>query len=219
MPILSHKENINTSSSPSEIIPASGVDNILSSHLLLPDNFGDIYLGERFSAYISVVNGFPQVPFFNVTMSVKLQETSSVIDLFDVRASNLSTMDTNAALTDQDGSSTNMPSSNYSGSTPGLSPLASRAKLSCGESCEVLVQHTLNTLGNYTLRVTVNYQLQPGGEVKNLRKFYRFQVVVPLTVASTFKEINNIPMVQCLVTNVTKAPIFIDEVSHLFVRF
>lgn len=192
MPIISHKEDVDLfNPSPSIIKVPSGVDNILSSHLLLPDNFGDIYLGEKFSAYISIVNGFPQVPFFNVTLSVKLQTSASVVDLFDVRAANPTSIDGHA----------------------NSSPLASKSKLSCGESCEVLVQHNLNSLGLHTLRVTVNYQLQPGGEVKNLRKFYRFQVLKPLEVASTFKEINNLPMVQCLVTNETKSPIYIEEVS------
>eukprot|EP01032_Pedospumella_encystans_P023813 gene23813-26950_t len=64
---------------------AGGPDFTLSPYLLLPDSFGDIYAGEKFSAYIAVVNGFTQVPFYQVTLAVRLQTSTTVIDLADTR--------------------------------------------------------------------------------------------------------------------------------------
>lgn len=51
----------------------------LSPLLLLPDSFGDIYAGEKFSAYIAVVNGYHNVTFHNMSLSVRLQTSSMVI--------------------------------------------------------------------------------------------------------------------------------------------
>ena len=57
----------------------------VSQFLLLPDSFGDIYMGELFSAYISVVNGV-ELPFQQVTLSVRLQTMNAAHDLYDARA-------------------------------------------------------------------------------------------------------------------------------------
>jgi hypothetical protein len=57
----------------------------VSQFLLLPDSFGDIYMGELFSAYISVVNGV-ELPFHQVTLSVRLQTMNAAHDLYDARA-------------------------------------------------------------------------------------------------------------------------------------
>jgi len=179
-----------------------GAECTLSSHLLLPDSFGDIYLGEKFSAYIAVVNGFIQAPFYNVTLNVRLQTATTVVDLIDIRTSH------------------------NTGSSVAL--------LSFNESSEVIVQHTLNELGTHTLRVSVQYTTSSPSarssspipsssgatsaistvpEIKTLRKFYRFNVLQPLIVLSSFREMLHKPMVQCQVTNSTKSPIFIEEVS------
>lgn len=163
-----------------------GSEFILSSHLLLPDSFGDIYLGEKFSAYVAIVNGFPQVPFYNVVLSVRLQTETSVVELQDTRP-------TNQIINAQQKTST-FP------------------QLNCNESADVLIQHTLSELGTHTLRVSVQYCLYPGGEVKSMRKFYRFNVLMPLIVLSSFREVHNKPMVQCQITNATKSPICIDQV-------
>ncbi len=77
----------------------------------------------------------------------------------------------------------------------------------------MIVQHTLTELGIHTLRVSVQYLMSPTSEPKTLRKFYRFNVLQPLVVTSNFIELDSRPMVQCQVTNATKTPIYIDEVS------
>ena len=60
-------------------------DFALSNFVLLPDNFGDIYLGEKFSAYVSVVNGTSETTFSPLHLSVKLQSTITTYDLSNVR--------------------------------------------------------------------------------------------------------------------------------------
>jgi hypothetical protein len=163
----------------------SGSDFTLSPFLLLPDSFGDIYAGEKFSAYIAVVNGFAQVPFYQVNLAVRLQTSTTVIDLADTRA--------NAEIAG---------SNQYHSKT-----------LNCNETFDMIVSQTLTELGIHTLRVSVQYLLTPTSEVKTLRKFYRFNVLQPLVIQSSFVEVNGKPMVQCEVTNATKSPIYIDEVS------
>ena len=75
-----------------------------------------------------------------------------------------------------------------------------------------------NNAGTHTLRVSVQYTLAPhSNDVKTLRKFYRFNVLQPLIVLSSFREIGHKPMVQCQVTNATKSPIYIDEVGQFVV--
>ena len=49
-------------------------------------------------------------------------------------------------------------------------------------------QHTLTELGTHTLRVSVSYQGEGGGEPKSLRKFYRFNVLSPLQLTATVTE-------------------------------
>lgn len=155
--------------------------------MLLPDSFGDIYLGEKFTAYVAIVNGFPQVPFHNVSLSVRLQTETTVTELQDTRPSN-------QIINPQQKAS--------------VFPI-----LNCNDSCDVMIQHMLSELGTHTLRVSVQYSLFPGGEVKSMRKFYRFNVLLPLILVSSFREVNHKPMVQCQITNATKSPVFIDEVS------
>lgn len=166
-----------------------GSDFTLSSHMLLPDSFGDIYLGEKFTAYVAIVNGFPQVPFHNVSLSVRLQTETTVVELQDTRP-------TNQILNQQHKTS--------------VFPI-----LNHNDSCDVLIQHVLNELGTHTLRVSVQYSLFPGGEIKSMRKFYRFNVLLPLVLLSSFREIDHKPMVQCQITNSTKSPVFIEEVGFI----
>lgn len=147
--------------------------------MLLPDSFGDIYSGEKFSAYIGVVNGYQNVPFYQVSLAIRLQTTSTVIDLTDTRAA---------------------PNS------------GSVRTLGYNEAADMVVQHNLTELGIHTLRVSVQYMLSPTSETKTLRKFYRFNVLQPLTVTSYFVEVDNKPLIQCQVSNATKTPIYIEEV-------
>lgn len=54
--------------------------------LTLPDSFGDIFVGEGFSAYISIVGC--DIPFYDVSISIKLQTAvSEAVDLVDTNTS------------------------------------------------------------------------------------------------------------------------------------
>jgi hypothetical protein len=66
---------------------AGSTDFAVSPFLLLPDSFGDIYVGEVFSAYIAVVNGNQEAPYDEVSLAIRLQTTNATTDLVDTRAS------------------------------------------------------------------------------------------------------------------------------------
>lgn len=165
-------------------VPRTSVaDFALSPFMLLPDSFGDIYSGEKFSAYIAVVNGYQNIPFYQVSLAIRLQTTTTVIDLTDTRGT--------------------------------THPPAPRT-LGYNESADMIVQHSLTELGIHTLRVSVQYMISPTSETKTLRKFYRFNVLQPLTVSSYFVDVDSKPLIQCQVTNSTKTPIYIEEVCRLY---
>jgi hypothetical protein len=203
IPLSKHGNPMNDFNLPLEHQGVHGAEFTLSSHLILPDSFGDIYLGEKFSAYIAIVNGFLNVPFYSVSLSVRLQTTTTVIDLHDIRPTNRTANQSTATTTTMTAGSA-------------AASLTIAPVVSFNDSIDVIVQHLLNELGTHTLRVSVQYALsQNSGEIKTLRKFYRFNVLQPLVILSSFREVNHKPMVQCQVTNVTKSPIFVDEVSEL----
>jgi hypothetical protein len=156
----------------------------LSPYLLLPDSFGDIYFGERFSAYIAVVNGFQNIGFYQVSLAVRLQTANTVVDLFDIRQT------------------PNTPISTHQ-----------TKSLLFNETTDIIVQQALTELGTHTLRVTVQYiSAQSNNEPKTIRKFYRFNVLQPLQLTSNYLVVNQKPMIQCQVTNATKCPVYIEEV-------
>lgn len=57
------------------------VNFAISPNFFLPDNFGEIFVGEIFSAYVSIVG--TDSPVNSVSISVKLQTTNEAIDLSD----------------------------------------------------------------------------------------------------------------------------------------
>jgi trafficking protein particle complex subunit 13 len=164
--------------------PTHSADFAISPFLMLPDSFGDIYLGEFFSAYISVINGVPELPYQNVTLSARLQTLNATHDLFDSRA-----------IQGKDSSRADI--------------------LNTSESLDMVVQHTLSELGTHTLRVTVYYTDSKTNEPKTLRKFYRFNVLNPLTILVASYDLNDRFMIQCQVTNITKVLIHIQDVCSI----
>jgi trafficking protein particle complex subunit 13 len=164
--------------------PTRSTDFTISPFLMLPDSFGDIYLGEFFSAYIAVINGVQDLPYHNVTLSARLQTLNATHDLFDSRA--------------------------IQGKESGREDV-----LNTGEATDMVVQHTLSELGTHTLRVTVYYTDSNTKEPKTLRKFYRFNVLNPLTILVASYDLTDRFLIQCQVTNITKVLIHIQEVlSH-----
>lgn len=163
-------------------------DFIISPYILLPDSFGDIYLGETFSAYIAVVTGIQEIPLHNVFLTVRLQTISTNYDLSDVRPLNA------------------VPS----GSAKVLQPF---------ESMDVIINHKLTELGTHTLRATVQFTANKSSEITTVRKFYRFNVLQPLNITSSYIIMDGRILVQCIATNLAKAQIVISEViyKHTFV--
>jgi len=156
----------------------------ISQFLLLPDSFGDIYLGELFSAFISVVNGVQEIPFKQISMTVRLQTSNATHDLYDSRAAK-DELAVSLART--------------------LNP---------NETMDMVVQHSLSELGTHTMRVTVQYLDSKTNEMKPFRKFYRFNVSNPIKIRSVCTDVGDKYIIQCHVTNITKSILFLDEVKQ-----
>ena len=94
--------------------------------------------------------------------------------------------------------------------------LSGEAKvLNPNEAVDVVVEHNLTELGTHTLRVSVQYSSRYFSETKTLRKFYRFNVLKPLMVLCNCNNVGDRMLIQCLITNTTKSPLFLEEVGLL----
>lgn len=97
---------------------------------------------------------------------------------------------------------------------PVIGEVSGEAKvLNPNEAVDVVVKHTLTELGTHTLRVSVQYSSRYFIETKTLRKDYRFNVLQPLEIKTTCTDIGDRILVQCLITNTTKSPLYLEEVS------
>lgn len=72
----------NASASLSTNVEASSFS--VSPFTIFPDNFGEIFVGEKFAAYIAVVNGTSDALFQQVSASVRLQTSNTTFDLYDI---------------------------------------------------------------------------------------------------------------------------------------
>jgi hypothetical protein len=97
--------------------------------------------------------------------------------------------------------------------TPGVANI-----LNSNESLDVVVKYTLTELGTHTLRVSVQYFSKQFNEPKTLRKFYRFNVLQPLRIVSAGSDLGDRILIQCIITNTTKSPTFIEEVK-IFIKY
>jgi hypothetical protein len=177
-PVLPHLPGSSTSGN-------EGAGFAISPYLLLPDSFGDIFVGETFSAYIAVLNGADHAVFRDITLSVKLQTSNASYDLNDYRPT-------------------------YTSGPPGAAD-----KLGPGESLDIVVKHTLNEAGPHNLRVTVTYSiLNSRADLKTQKKYYKFSALDPLVIASSCSELNGKAMVQCQVTNTIKLPVYVEKVCN-----
>ncbi|CAM9429438.1 unnamed protein product, partial [Ectocarpus sp. 13 AM-2016] len=155
-------------------------DFALSSALKLPDSFGNIYLGETFTAYISVLNHMSTTVLINASLSAKLQSPTGRADLEDRRTARGASV-----------------------SRPNPAPL-----LSPSENLDMIVEHTLEELGTHTLRVTVKYHVvgdPEGSEPRSMRKFYRFSVMNPVSVNPVCTAVRGSPIVEVQLVNTTQA--------------
>ena len=163
-------------------------DFAVSPYILLPDSFGDIYLGETFSAYVAIVTGIVDIPLYNVILTVRLQTSTTTFDLSDIRPT--------------------------VGQESGVMRI-----LPQNESIDMIISHKLNELGSHTLRATVQFMVSKTSEIVSVRKFYRFNVLQPLNIVCSCFEIEDQIMIQCQITNIAKASLFLDQVLKFsFVR-
>ncbi len=156
---------------------------------MLPDNFGDIYAGETFSAYIALVNGMPDISFSNVNISVRVQGTQLATDLKDVRVDN----------------------SNNSYKTKIIAPLES-IDMVVNHQLNEVGMHTMRVLVTYNDSAL-------NQEFKTLKKFYRFNVLNPLKYVNKTYFINDHYYIQTTISNITKAVMTIENVMKYYILF
>ncbi|KAF4036508.1 hypothetical protein GN244_ATG11214 [Phytophthora infestans] len=162
----------------------------LSSMLILPDSFGEIFLGNTFSSYISVINPYT-CELRDVGLSANIQCANDRVELHDNRYAR-------------------------TGKLPPPNPVA---MLPAGSSLDMVVDYPLNLVGNHVLRVGVAYVDPVTGENKSLRKFYRFAVQNPLVITfkqnSPASQQHGEAIVEAQIRNVSKLPLFVDSIKFL----
>ncbi|KAL3674652.1 hypothetical protein V7S43_000592 [Phytophthora oleae] len=163
----------------------------LSSMLILPDSFGEIFLGNTFSSYISVINPYT-CELRDVGLSANIQCANDRVELHDNRYAR-------------------------TGKLPPPNPVA---VLAAGSSLDMVVDYPLNQVGNHVLRVGVAYVDPVTGENKSLRKFYRFAVQNPLVItfkqhSAASQQQQGEAIVEAQVRNVSKMPLFVDSIKFL----
>ncbi|CAO3569265.1 unnamed protein product [Mortierella alpina] len=160
--------------------PLAGIDNNaaldmgnfgVSELLTMPAAFGNIYLGETFTSYICANNESPH-PVRDVILKAELQTTTLRFALSDTLASQRN-----------QASATRLPSESSLKSVP--SPSSSTGGhiqlLESGKTNEMIVSHEIKELGIHILVCSIQYSTLDGQQ-KSFRKFYKFQVMNPLSV-------------------------------------
>ncbi|CAN0010089.1 unnamed protein product [Choristocarpus tenellus] len=162
-----------------QLLVARENDFALSSTLKLPESFGNIYLGETFTAYISVLNQLQSKDLINASLSAKLQSPTDRAELVDVRMAR-------------------------GASTARANPTAA---LHPSENLDMIVEHTLKELGKHTLRVTVKFSTldaPEGTKPRIVRKFYLFSVLNPIGIKIGCLPIKGRPFVEMHLMNNTQ---------------
>ncbi|KAF9430668.1 hypothetical protein BGZ94_005098 [Podila epigama] len=154
----------------------------VSELLTMPASFGNIYLGETFTSYICANNESPH-PVRDVILKAELQTTTLRFALNNTLAS--------ANKTPLDSPSTSSPSSQpTSTSTAATSSPATGGHiqlLESGRTNEMIVSHEIKELGIHILVCSIQYTTLDGQQ-KSFRKFYKFQVLNPLSVKTKVNQ-------------------------------
>jgi len=170
-----------------------------AGQLLLPGSFGNIYIGQVFSCYISVCNNGKCDEIHNVAIHVELETTSNKTALFDKREQ----------------------AKDLAGSTYGKTAVARP-----GDMVELNIEHELSSIGLHTLRVTVHFDTAVAHGRRSIRKHYKFEVAKPLSFAATFEPLGNATgpissagtqslLAQVAVTNQTDSGMLLAQVDML----
>lgn len=156
-------------STDSEVRPDGGLDAVdigdfgVSELLTLPAAFGHIYLGETFSSYICANNESAH-PVRDVILRAELQTSTSRFSLSDTLANQR----------------VGLPSATTSNA--GHIQL-----LESGKTNEMIVSHEIKELGIHILVCSIQYTTLDGQQ-KSFRKFYKFQVLNPLSVKTKVNQ-------------------------------
>lgn len=164
--------------------------------MLLPQSFGNIYLGETFSSYICVHNCTTH-PVEGVTVKVDLQSNTSRINLLmheNKKAPVVLTAD--ETLDDV---------IRYE-----VKEIGTHMYVSIGSCSEFII---LSWVYTFRLVCEVNYT-SPAGFAQSLRKFFKFQVHKPLDVKTKFynAEMDEIYL-EAQIQNVTTGPFCLEKVE------
>jgi hypothetical protein len=135
----------------------------VSELLTMPASFGNIYLGETFTSYICANNESAH-PVRDVILKAELQTSTLRFALSDTLANQ------RRAPTDSPSSTSSPPASG------GHIQL-----LESGKTNEMIVSHEIKELGIHILVCSIQYTTLDGQQ-KSFRKFYKFQVLNPLSV-------------------------------------
>lgn len=167
---------------------------VLADPKVIPDGFGDIYVGQPFRCYITALNTSPRT-VSAVSMKAELQaEGSSEVHLLgDVRPG------------DSD--------SKQSGKPAGHTSTKSKQRLEPNSYTDSVIQRVLPTIGSHVLRVTVTY-LDPATFASvSFRRFYRFKVLPLLRFSCARVELPSTTMLSASFTNTTPVPIVLQRVQ------
>ncbi|KAG0046691.1 hypothetical protein BGZ83_008117 [Gryganskiella cystojenkinii] len=137
----------------------------VSELLTMPASFGSIYLGETFTSYICANNESTH-PVRDVILKAELQTSTSA---------------TRFALTDILAQQRQLTRPVDSTSAAPVSTGGHIQLLESGKTNEMIVAHEIKELGTHILSCSIQYTTLDGQQ-KSFRKFYKFQVLNPLSV-------------------------------------
>ncbi|KAI9090278.1 hypothetical protein DFS34DRAFT_374802 [Phlyctochytrium arcticum] len=165
----------------------------LSELLQLPSSFGNIYLGETFSSYLCINNESGHATH-DVGMKAELQTGSQRFVLADTltstpKGSTIPSINYSSMLGGNSGGGSSLGSG--SGGSPGSgSGTIGRIPLLPTQSAEFVINHEIKELGVHILVCSVHYSTG-SLERKHFRKFYKFQVLNPLTVKTKVNSLQD----------------------------
>ncbi|KAK3854007.1 hypothetical protein Pcinc_031215 [Petrolisthes cinctipes] len=169
-----------------DIAVPPGLHNTGVGHLLLlPQSFGNIYLGETFSCCLCVHNDSNEI-IRDVAIKAVLQMSNqrAVLQMSNQRVPLLGD--------DED------------------EPLH---QLQPSDTINEVIQHEVKDIGTHILVCAVSYQAS-SGEQQNFRKFFKFQVMKPLDVKTKFynAECDEVYL-EAGVQNITSGPLCLEKVE------
>ncbi|KAI7829013.1 hypothetical protein BC939DRAFT_442544 [Gamsiella multidivaricata] len=136
----------------------------VSELLTMPASFGNIYLGETFTSYICANNESAH-PVRDVILKAELQTSTLRFALSDTLA----------------GQRQHVPGRSPSEVPPSPATGGHIQLLESGKTNEMIVSHEIKELGIHILVCSIQYTTLDGQQ-KSFRKFYKFQVMNPLSV-------------------------------------